>query len=184
MRTVLIVTGVLSALLLAFPGIVAIGLILFVIPGLILMSIPTAFLYLLATWLIRLALPIKNTVLAYAIAAASAVALASLAVLPIRMAAQRNFAAAIQPEIIPSVQIALSGHILYEKRSDISFSMDPSCNALCLAMLDLEDVTAVTMVRDGIAKTFALRAFKPGDENTPTSLEPYAPSEIIDLANQ
>jgi len=129
-------------------------------------------------------LPIRSHLIAYIIAAAAAVSLASLAVWPLRSAAQRDFKIAIRPDIIPVAPITISGHILFEKRSDISFGMEPSCSPLCLAMLDLDGVETVTMIRDGIAKTFAIETVDPKDNNPPESLKPYDPSQIITMAGQ
>jgi hypothetical protein len=97
LKTFLIITGALSALVLMFPGLIIIGMIFFVVPGLILIAMPTLFLYLFATSLIRLALPITNSFIAYPIAATIAVALASLAIWPLRHAAEHEFEVAIQP---------------------------------------------------------------------------------------
>jgi hypothetical protein len=42
-------------------------------------------------------------------------------------------------------------------------------------MRDLEGVETVTMIRDNIAKTFAIKTIDPDDNDAPVSLEPYAP---------
>lgn len=156
MKMALIVTGALTALVLLFPGVIIIGMFLLVVPGLVLMAMPTVFLYLLATWLIRMVLPVESDLVAYPLALAGALALASLAVLPLRLGAQSAFEDAIQPEVVPDAPIAVAGHVLIEEEFGYALPPVPRCDALCLALLDLEAVETVTVTRDGKSASYRL----------------------------
>lgn len=185
MKIALIVTGALTALVLLFPGIIIIGMFLLVVPGLVLMAMPTVFLYLLATWLIRMVLPVESDMVAYPLALGAALALASLSVLPLRLGAQAAFEDAIQPEIIPDAPIAVSGHVLIEEEFGFPFPPVANCDALCLALLDLEAVDTVTVKRDGKATSYRLIVYDPENEAPlPEVPVPDDAGRIIVMAGQ
>jgi hypothetical protein len=181
MKTLVIGSGILAAVAWLFPGLVVVGLFLGVLPGLVLMAMPTLFLYLLAIWLIRMALPIPGDALAYGIAAAVAVALAALAALPFRIAAEREFAAAAVPEVVPDRPIVLSGDVLIDEESALESPEPPVCDALCMAILDSEGVTSLTHVRNGRSVTYAL---VDAEEGAPEGLYPFEPAQILQLSER
>ncbi len=190
MKTALIVTGILAALVVIFPGLVVIGMFLLVIPGLVLMAMPTVFLYLLAVWLIVMVLPIENVWLARSAAFGIALVLGSLAVLPFRFSAIEKFESAQLAEISADAPVTLSGHVRYEDFSVLEYSEPPPCDALCLAILDLDAVTGVTRSRGGQSATYRLvpaeqLAGPPDrDGNPPRSIDPFSPEEILSLTEQ
>lgn len=181
MKTVLVVTGILAALVVLFPGLVVIGMFLLVVPGLILGAMPTLFLYLLATWLIRMALPIASDWIAYPLALGGAVALASLATLPLRSTAISEFEALAEPEIVPDAQIAVSGHELIHDVQGNGGRFSPGCGALCLALLDLDAVEQVTVRHGEEARTFELVE---AEADAPAGESPEQPERILQLAAQ
>ena len=169
MKAAFVVTGILAALVVLFPGLVVIGMFLLVVPGLILGAMPTLFPYLLATWLIRMALPIASDWIAYPLALGGAIALASLATLPLRSAANAEFEALAEPEIAPDTLIDPSGHVLIHDVQGNGGRFSPSCGALCLALLDLERVEQVTVRYDDDMRTFELVE---AEENAPEGESP------------
>lgn len=175
MKLALGIAGILSLIVMLFPGIIIIGYFLLLVPGLILQFMPTAFLYLLATLLIRMVLPIENDIVANALALGIAVALASLAVQPLRFKAEADFKAAQLEDVLPGEKIALSGIVVIEEPGSLPVSFVPGCSSLCLAILDQPGVRSVTQIVAGHTATFALIATDP---DAPKGEEPSEPGFI------
>ncbi len=153
MKWAVIVTGAL-ALLALFLAETASAALVMVPPLWPLLLAPTAFLYLAATWAVSALLPIRTVWLARAAALGIVVGAACLAVLPLRLAALAAFERQAQvADIIPQTPIALSGDIRVEEGYLFATS---KCDALCLALLDLEGVTSVTVADPDGATTFRL----------------------------
>jgi hypothetical protein len=82
------------------------------------------------------------------------VGIASLVVLPLRLAAIADFARrAAVPDIAPRARIALAGDVRIE--SDFAYTTR-ACDDLCLAVLDMDAVTSVTVADPQGAITFRL----------------------------
>ncbi len=181
----LIVSGILSALVIAMPWLVFIGMFMLVVPGLILLAAPTVFMYLATFSVLRMVLPMPPGLMLNAVAAGLTLFLGWAVVQPSVWTAKRAFDRANLPEIIPATPVALKGHIRLVMR-DVSISRGKSrtltCNALCAAVLATPGVTAVTLV--------SARADKPADPVTfrlvPKSaareqgLAPVKPESILD----
>ncbi len=153
MKWVVIVTGGLAllALLLAHTA----GAALAMLPPLWpLLLAPTVFLYLAAIWAVSVLLPIRRVWLARGAALGLVMGAACLAVLPLRLAALAAFERQAQvADIIPRTPIVLSGDIRIE--DGYAFSIR-ACDDLCLALLDLDGVTSVTVADPDGATTFRL----------------------------
>ena len=177
LKTAAIATGIISALVWAFPSLVILGFFLLVIPGMILAAMPTLFAYLLATLLIRSFLPIDNQPLATGLAFVIALAIGWAVMQPFRMAAQARFAEADLADIVPPGKIGLSGDVLWEEEGRHSKGMG-MCDAYCLALLDQPGVTSLTHVTGNKAQTFKLAAASSED---PPGLVPFQPGDIASL---
>lgn len=128
-------------------------LALFPLAGLLLLT-PSLLLYLLAIWVVSALLPIRQPWRARGAAMVIVLALASLAVLPLRLSAIADFEARTQvPDIVPPARLALAGDVRIEE--PYAFSTR-ACDDLCLAVLDLEGVTSVTVADPDGATTFRL----------------------------
>ena len=153
MKRAVIVTGVLARLALVLSQTASAALVMVPPLGLILLA-PTAFLYLAGTWAVSALLPIRRVWLARGAALGIVVGAACLAVLPMRLAAIAEFEAQAQiADIIPQTPIALSGHIRIEEGYAFTTRV---CDDLCLAVLDLDAVTSVTVADPDGATTFRL----------------------------
>ena len=152
MKWAVIIMGGLAALSLVFADMI--GFFAFIPPVGLLLLAPTLFLYLLAIWGVATVLPIKRPWLARGAAAGIVVGGASLAVLPLRLAAIADFERrAVVPDITPSAPIALSGDVRIEE--PYAFTKR-ACDDLCLAVLDMEGVSSVTVADPEGANTFLL----------------------------
>lgn len=152
MKWAVIITGGLAALALVFADMI--GFFAFIPPVGLLLLAPTLFLYLLAVWGVATMLPIRRAGLARAAALVIVVGLASLAVLPLRLSAIADFERrAAVPDIVPAARIALSGDVRIEETYAYT---QRACDGLCLAVLDMEGVTSVTVADPEGANTFRL----------------------------
>jgi hypothetical protein len=141
------VTGVAALVVLAVPGVVLIGLFLGIIPGIVLWSSPSLFVYSLLWWSTRailLRIPILTQIpmvgmLPFAVPVLSAVLVATPAVLipflintRVDALAQRMRAGDFEPEkpvaLTPVVALLMEGNINWSTRK-------PFCETLCLRLL-------------------------------------------------
>lgn len=146
LKTLVVITGIISAVVWSVPSLVTIGLFLLIIPGLILGIMPTLFLYLLAALLIRSALPLKGWQ-ATAAALAIAVALGFILPQPLRLFQKAQYDIAMKPEIVPDKPVRLMGEVLVidQKPSYYGSSRGQTCDALCAALLVTPGITGVTI---------------------------------------
>jgi hypothetical protein len=164
MKWAVIVTGALALLALVLAETASAALVMIPPLGLLLLA-PTVFLYLLAIWGVSAVLPIRRVWLARGAAAVIVVGTACLAVLPLRLAAIAEFDRLAQvKDIIPPEPIGLSGDVRIE--DGYLFPTD-ACDDLCLAILDLDGVTSVTVADPDGATTFRL---VPAAEADPTAV--------------
>ena len=153
MKRAVIVTGVLALLALVLSQTASAALVMVPPLGLILLA-PTLFLYLAGVWGVSAVLPIRRVWLARAAASVIVVGAACLAVLPLRLAALAEFDRQAQvKDIIPAAPIMLSGDVRIE--DGYAFTTR-ACDNLCLAVLDLDAVTSVTVADPDGATTFRL----------------------------
>ncbi|WP_086606547.1 hypothetical protein [Erythrobacter donghaensis] len=176
MKWAVIVTGVLSLLALLVGDVI--GFFAFIPPVGLLLLMPTLFLYLLAIWGVSALLPVRGVGLARAAALVIVVGVASLAVLPLRLAAiaEHDRRAAV-PDITPPERIALSGDVRIEE--DYAFS-ERACDDLCLAVLAIDAVTSVTIADPEGAATFRL---VPSNAADPARVvQPRGPGGLVEWA--
>lgn len=175
MKRAVIVTGVLALLALLLTQTASAAVVMFP-PLWPLLLAPTAFLYLAGTWAVSALLPIRQVWLARGAALGIVVGAACLAVLPSRLAAIAEFERRAKvTDIIPDAPIALTGNVWIEE----GYAFDTRrCDALCLAVLDLDAVTSVTVADPEGATTFR---FVPAAEADPTAVtEPDNPGGFVE----
>ena len=157
LKTAVMVSGALAALVWLVPGLVIIGFFLLVVPGFVLSLMPTIFVYLAATYLIRLILPLPEGPLSTALAFAIALAIGWASMQPWRAQAIREFQAAIEPDVTDGRPVALSGDVLWSKPAPYGEETGtPACDGLCAVLLRLEDVTSVTVAEGDKSATYRL----------------------------
>lgn len=146
LKSLVLITGIISAVVWMVPSLVTIGLFLLVIPGLILMIMPTLFVYLLAALVIRAVLPLQGWP-ATATALVIAVVLGLILPQPLRLIHKAQYDSAMQPEIVPGEPVRLAGEVLVITRKPSHYGAlgDPGCEALCAALLTSPGVTGVTI---------------------------------------
>ena len=152
MKWAVIITAALAVLALVFADVI--GFFAFIPPVGLLLLAPSLLLYLLAIWGVSALLPIGRVWLARAAALVIVVGLASVAVLPLRLAAVADFERrAAVPDVMPPARIVLSGDVRIEE--SYAFT-NRACDDLCLAVLDMDGMTSVTVVDPKGATTFRL----------------------------
>ena len=144
---VLTVTGVTAAVSLCCPMLVVFGFLALIVPGLVLVSAPTVFVYLATTLGIQRMLPTKIGWAAFPIAIFLAFGLGWLVMQPIRSSAISEFRAEVLPDVLPGEPVILSGNV-YVENGDLYRS--PECDYLCTMLLDLPGVETVTVESTGL----------------------------------
>lgn len=173
MKRAFIITGILAGLTLMLGDVI--GFFAFIPPVGLLLLAPSLFLYLLAVWGVSAILPIRRVWLARGAALVIVVGLASLAVLPLRLAAIADFEQrAGVPDIVPPERIALAGEVRIEE--GYAFTKR-ACDDLCLAVLDMEGVTSVTVADSQGATTFRLVSRE--DADPATVVQPRNPGGFV-----
>lgn len=151
LKTYLILTGIGALIALAMPWIVVIASFL-VLPGLILGSMPTAFMYGIAFAVIRILLGnyIADIPLNL-LSAAATLALFWAIPQPGLISARASLAAVKQPDIRAETPIAFRGHILVIR------PFESGCDELCAALLKTPGVTSVRVaVPDRQSNTYRI----------------------------
>ncbi|MEZ6043365.1 MAG: hypothetical protein R3C20_22940 [Planctomycetaceae bacterium] len=172
---ILIPLGLVTAMVMAMPSLVVLGLFLMVIPGLVLAVIPTVFVYLLATFLVRLSLPIRSEMTANLLAFMITLGLSATVMWPLRSIEQNKFIQAARPEIIPTQKLTIGGNVLLEwKQQKSARDKAIECDFLCAALLDTPGVTSVTRVCEEGSATF-----RKGGGNPGTLVVPVEPQSIL-----
>lgn len=178
---ILIVTGVTAGISLCCPMLVVFGFLALIVPGVVLVSAPTVFVYLATTLGLQRMLSGKLGGASYPIAILLAFGLGWLVMQPIRSSAISKFQAEVLPEIVPGEPIILSGHV-YVENGELYRS--PDCDYLCTMLLDLPGVDSVTIQstastnrkRDPSVAAFAL--VRPGAKAEP-GVFPSNPGQLI-----
>ena len=178
---VLILTGVTAAVSLCCPMLVVFGFLALIVPGLVLLTAPTVFVYLATTLGIQRMLPTKIGWAAFPIAIFLTLGLGWLVMQPIRSSAIAEFHAEVLPDVLPGEPIILSGNV-YVENDDLYRS--PECDYLCTTLLDLPGVKSVTVEstgptgrkRDPSVAAFAL--VRTGADAEP-GLFPSSPGRLI-----
>ncbi|OYP33067.1 hypothetical protein [Rhodopirellula sp. MGV] len=177
MKYFLIATGLLAAIAITCPMLVAVGYLFLIIPGLVLTCAPTVFVYSLATAAIRRVLPIESPWAATTLSLAIALSIGWLVMQPPRMKWLAQFNSQATPDIELGNPLKLDGHVRIELPHRNS---DPQCDYLCLALLDCPNVDSVTVVTSSASQQrLATYKLVSAAENTPLGLVPVQPGEII-----
>ena len=175
LKYLLIPLGILAGIILAAPQLVIVGYLFLIIPGLILTAIPTVFVYLLAVFLIRCALPMEPGIKATMTSAGLAIAIGFAVMLPWRMAEIQRYEIAAHPDRVSAEELALSGNVLLDFSQDRTRSRGQvKCDHLCIALLDTPGVKSVTRVSGKGSATYRLGAVAPG-----RLVLPVRPQEIF-----
>ncbi len=172
----LIPLGVVTAILMAVPTLVVLGLFFLILPGVMLAIIPTFFVYTLGTVLIRSALPVKSEVGANLIAFILTLGLSAMLMAPWRTAERQKFEKATLPDATPVAKLSIDGDILLEwSHRKFSPAEEIECDYLTAALLDTPGVTSVTRSCEQGKATFRRGANNPGE-----LVMPVEPQEILD----
>ena len=126
---------------------VVFGFLALIVPGLVLVSAPTVFVYLATTLGIQRMLPTKIGWAAFPIAIFLAFGLGWLVMQPIRWSAISEFRAEVLPDVLPGEPVILSGNV-YVENGDLYRS--PECDYLCTMLLDLPGVETITVESTGL----------------------------------
>src|ERR1700742_3225269 len=111
-RKVLWVSGVLTAVDVAIPQLVGIGVFFLILPGLILALAPTIFIYTATFAIVRRFLPITHPVALNLIAAFVTLGLGVLVTLPMAAAGWLAFNRAATGDVVPHDRLVVSGDVL------------------------------------------------------------------------
>lgn len=175
LKWLLVPLGLLTAILLAAPQLVIVGLIFLILPGLMLAITPTVFVYLLAVFSIRWALPPQSRFAANATSCVLAIVMSAVVMQPGRWREQARFTSAAIPDIAPVEKIQISGNVLVDwPESRASSRGEIPCDSLCVALLDTPGVTSVTRRDQRGAATFRRGAGHAG-----VLVLPEEPQEIL-----
>lgn len=141
----LVVSGLPSALAIAYPTAVELGFYFLVLPGLVLMLAPTVFLILavftLVWWIVSKGKEGKAGILA------GLVAVLTIIILPPLFDGFRAKAALArvrQASVLPSGPVTLAGDVWLKLPTTSDYAEANSCSGLCMDLLDRPSVTAVT----------------------------------------
>ena len=181
MKYALTVSGVLAGVVWLAPGLVVVGYLFLIIPGLILSVSPTVFVYLTLVAVIRRSLPLESAIGSTLIASGLAILMGWSVMQPFRAAALREYQASQLPDVQPGHPVKIRGHIRLEFPDDRRV---PQCDYLCLALLDTPGVESVTVVTTGKSggpdqRVTAAYALRTEAADSPAGLFPHEPGQIV-----
>ena len=190
-KTLLWVSGVLTAIALLFRGAVVLGLYLGILPGLLLAVAPTVFLYTAAFAVLRTVVysrtAIRRTAAVNGIAAALTAALGFALPAPVALAGRRALAAATKNDVTPAQSVRLAGDILLEREGNAwslsTRSARVVCDALCAALLDTPGVVSVTIRHidpSGARASSGTYRIVPKSQAAAATLMPADPAKIVE----
>jgi hypothetical protein len=174
------VSGVLTLIGVAFPGLVGIGLFFLVVPGVILGLAPTVFIYTATFAIVRRYLPITHAVALNLIAAFITLGLGVLVTLPMAAAGWRAFNLADTGDVAPHDRVVIGGDVLLksdETRAEyVAGRRQVPCDALCAALLDTPGVRTVTIAHADSPTSYRLVSKGEAGAN---ARAPKSPEEIL-----
>jgi hypothetical protein len=177
---VLCVSGILTAIVVAIPQLVGIGVFFLILPGLILALAPTVFIYTATFAIVRGFLPITHAVALNLIAAFTTLGLGVLVTLPMAAAAWLAFNRAATGDVVPHDPVVIAGDVLLnndETRTEyIAGKRQVPCDALCAALLDTPGVRTVTIAHTDIPTSYRL---VPRGEAGSNARAPKSPEQIL-----
>lgn len=176
LKWTLIPLGLTTAVVLAAPQLVIVGLVFLILPGLILALVPTVFAYLSTTCLVRACLPKQSVVVAPLTAFGLTLGVSAVLMSPFRAGELRKFEEAAIPDIVPQERLKIEGDILLDWPQPLLAPHDEVvCHSLCTALLDTPGVTSVTQTGTAGAATFRRGPNHPG-----SLVMPFEPQEILE----
>lgn len=180
MKYALWITGILTALAMTYPRLVAMGYFFLIVPGLILTIIPTVFVYLAGTAALSRFVPVESRAAANAVSFVIMLALGWGVMQPFRVAALNDYEASIEPDVALNAPIQLHGRVLIE--SPDAFE-EPRCDHVCLAVLDSPRVDSVTVATGGRKEKRPRKAvayqLQSAMIDASPGLFPYEPGRIV-----
>lgn len=141
-----LVLGFVALIALAMPDLVLLGLFL-IVPGIILMVAPTAFVYMASATAIRSLLPYHTGIKATVFAFCATGLLAFLVASPFHWMGEREYRASIQEDVDCVEPLKLVGNIRLERRDILQWKRGQAeqCDELCAALLLTPGVESVTL---------------------------------------
>ncbi|WP_145290077.1 hypothetical protein [Pirellulimonas nuda] len=181
MKYALTVTGGLAAIALAAPGIVVLGYVALIVPGLILTAAPTAFVYLAGAAVIRRLSPTKSPTAFLPAALCVALVLGWAAMQPGRLRAITAYESQLLPDVQAGAPLEIDGHVRIEMPHRRG---EPECDYLCLALLDCPGVRSTTLVSSNRDNRFeepcvAGYALEPAEADREPGLFPTGPGRLV-----
>lgn len=180
MKHALWVTGILGAVAIALPRLVATAYFFLIVPGIILTIAPTVFIYLAGTSAIRRAIPVRSRFAATGLSFALMLGGGWAVMQPFRMASLQKFRVACKPDIIGNLPLELRGRVLVETPD---CDDEAVCDYVCLALLDLPKVDSVTVATAGREgeheRQLAAFQLQSAEEDASVGLFPSQPGRII-----
>jgi hypothetical protein len=173
--SVFVPLALLTGLVLAYPTLVFIGLFFLVIPGLVFSWLPTVFVYLVPTLIIRDKLPLRSELAAYLVAFSLTLMLSASFMFVYRIPDKLRFDRAALPDMNPTQKVDLAGDIFLNWPDTIEGQeREVVCDFLCTALLDIPGVTSVTRTCKAGSATFRL-----GPRNPGTLVVPREPEQLL-----
>ncbi len=175
-----IVVGFIALIALAMPDLVLISLML-IVPGIVLMIAPTAFVYLATATAIRSVLPNATSVKTTLAALAGSGVLGCVVAMPFQLIGERAYRASLQDDVVGLKPLELFGHVRLE-RSDISHwsrGQENSCDELCAALLLTPGVKSVTLAKGTFMEATSTWQLVPRGSVPHTGLAPTNPGDIF-----
>ncbi|EMI40723.1 hypothetical protein [Rhodopirellula sp. SWK7] len=141
-----VVVGVLALIALALPDLVLLGLFL-ILPGIVLMVAPTAFIYLATATAIRSVLSNRMGAFAIPLSLVAAGVIGWIVAWPFQLKGEREYRDAIEDDVASAMPVELSGHVRLERYGIIwRREQQNACDELCAALLLVPGVKSVTVV--------------------------------------
>lgn len=175
-----VIMGFIALIALAMPDLVLLGLFL-IVPGIILMVAPTAFLYMASATAIRWLLPARTGVKATVLAFCTAGVLAALVAYPFRWIGEREYRASIQEDVVCASPLKLEGNIRLERRDVLHWKRGQTeqCDELCAALLLVPGVKSVTLANGIDCQNETTWKLVPRGSVPNTRLKPINPEQIF-----
>jgi hypothetical protein len=139
----LFLTGITAAIALCFPTLAVLGFLVLIVPGVVLLTSPTLFVYLAATISVERLLRAKTGAASFPIAIVAVIGLGWVIMQPSHHSEQTRFDTAVIPDVLAVDPIRFSGDVRIEHDAP---RKSTECDYLCAAILDLPGVDSVTVV--------------------------------------
>ncbi len=175
-----IVVGFFALIALAIPDLVLLSLLL-IVPGIILMIAPTAFVYLASATAIRSVLPNRTGATATLLAFIAAGMLGYLVAWPFQLMGDREYQASLKEDVVGAAPFKLAGNIRLERRdiTHLNRGEENECDELCAALLLTPGVDRVTLVKGKDLQHVTTWQLVPRGSVPDAGLSPTKPEDIF-----